>query len=76
MKITSKGQITIPQRFRERYLLHPQTEVEFVAAEQGVIIRPARTPKRRFREWLDQARGSATEPITTDEVMKLTRGED
>lgn len=76
MKITSKGQITIPQEFRERYLLHPQTEVEFSAGEQGVVIRPARTPRRRFREWLDQARGSATVKITTDEVMNLTRGED
>lgn len=76
MKITSKGQVTIPQEFRERFRLHPQTEVEFSAGEQGVVIRPARTPQRRFREWLDQARGSATEKITTDEVMKLTRGED
>ena len=76
MKITSKGQVTIPQEMRERYRLHPQTEVEFAASELGVVIRPARTPQRRFKEWLDLAKGSATVKITTDEVMQLTRGED
>ncbi len=76
MKITSKGQVTIPQEFRERFRLHPNTEVEFFAGEHGVVIRPMRTPQRQFREWLDQARGSATKKISTDEVMKLTRGEE
>lgn len=76
MRITSKGQVTIPQEMRERYRLHPHTEVEFAPGELGVVIRPARTPKRRFREWLERARGSATVKITTAEVMQLTRGED
>ena len=48
MKITSKGQVTIPQEMRERYRLHPDTEVEFAASELGVVIRPARTPQKRF----------------------------
>ena len=76
MKITSKGQVTIPQEMRERFGLHPQTEVEFASGDDGVLIRPARTKKGRFREWLARARGSATTGITTDEVMRLTRGED
>jgi len=76
MKITSKGQITIPQEYRKRFNLLPQTEVEFASSEQGVVIRPARTPQKRFREWIASARGSATLKITTDEAMRLTRGED
>jgi AbrB family looped-hinge helix DNA binding protein len=75
MKITSKGQVTIPPEMRERYGLHPQTEVEFEKGEGGVVIRPARTKKARFREWLEKARGSATGKVGTDEVMRLTRGE-
>jgi AbrB family looped-hinge helix DNA binding protein len=75
MKITSKGQVTIPQEMRVRYGLHPQTEVEFAMSQSGVIIRPARTKKGRFREWLAKARGGATVKITTGEVMRLTRGE-
>ena len=73
MKITSKGQVTIPQEMRERYRLHPHTEVDFAAGESGVVIRPARTPERRFQEWIALAKGSATAKVTTDEVMKLTR---
>lgn len=76
MKITSKGQVTIPQEMRERYGLHPQTEVEFAGGDGGVMIRPARTKKGRFREWIARARGSATVKITTDDVMRMTRGED
>ena len=76
MKITSEGQVTIPQEMRDRYGLHPQTEVEFARGEDGVIIRPARASQIQFRDWLKKARGSATVKITTDEVMRLTRGED
>ena len=76
MRITSKGQVTIPQEMRERYGLHPKTEVEFASGEGGVVIRPARTKKVRFREWVGRARGSATVKVTTDEVMRLTRGRD
>lgn len=76
MKITSKGQVTIPQEMRARYGLHPQTEVEFATGDGGVMIRPARTKKGRFREWISKARGSATVKMTTDEAMQLTRGED
>jgi AbrB family looped-hinge helix DNA binding protein len=76
MKITSKGQVTIPQEMRERYGLHPQTEVEFATGDGGVMIRPARTRKGRFREWIARARGSATVKMTTDEAMQLTRSED
>ena len=74
MKITSKGQVTIPQELRERYGLHPQTEVKFSNGDGGVVIRPARSKKVRFREWILKARGSATVKITTDQVMRLTRG--
>ena len=40
MRITSKGQVTIPQDIRERLGLLPNTEVEF-AVERGVaVLRP------------------------------------
>ncbi|MGV3533973.1 MAG: AbrB/MazE/SpoVT family DNA-binding domain-containing protein [Chthoniobacteraceae bacterium] len=75
MKITSEGQVTIPQELRERFGLYPQTEVEFAVGEGGVVIRPAQTKELRIREWLKRAKGSATVKISTDEVMRLTRGE-
>ena len=76
MKITQKGQVTIPLEMRKRFGLSPQTEVEFAAGEEGVIIRPARSGKEHFHDWLKKARNSTTASMTTDEIMNLTRGED
>jgi len=76
MKITQKGQVTIPQEMRERFGLVQHTEMEFANGENGVIIRSAQSEKARFRSWLEKAKGSATAGETTENVMLLTRGED
>jgi len=76
MRITSKGQVTIPQDIRERYGLLPHTEVEFVVAGESVVLRKADGENHRMRSWLDQARGSADIKMSTDQIMALTRGED
>jgi AbrB family looped-hinge helix DNA binding protein len=75
MRITTKGQVTIPQRLRERFGLTPATEVDFEATDRGILIRPARSREEELRQRLMKATGSATVPITTDEIMRLTRGE-
>jgi AbrB family looped-hinge helix DNA binding protein len=76
MRITSKGQVTIPLTMRRRFGLLPNTEVEFEAGEDGVLIRPARSGRDRFELWLKKAAGSANSGLTTDQIMQLTRGED
>ena len=35
MRITAKGQVTIPKKWREKFGLWPGTEVEFVPEEGG-----------------------------------------
>ena len=76
MKLTSKGQITIPKALRDRYGLQPNTEVTFEAAPTGVLIRPAAEARRRqLRDLLRRARGSATTGRSTDEIMRLTRAD-
>ena len=76
MKLTSKGQVTIPQALREKFGLLPETEVTFEEADGGVLIKPAAATRRREAEaWLKRARGSATAKLTTDEIISLTRGE-
>ena len=42
MKITTKGQVTIPADIRERLGLLPNTEVEFTLAGNGVMVTKAR----------------------------------
>jgi len=40
MRITSKGQVTIPQDIRDQLGLLPHTEVEFVVERGRAVIRP------------------------------------
>ncbi len=40
MRISKRGQITIPKSLRDRFLLHPGVEVELIPTEQGLIIKP------------------------------------
>lgn len=74
MRITSKGQITIPQDIRERIGLLPDTEVEFEVVGNAVKIRKAKRSLARGRAVVSRLRGSAGRSMTTDEIMKLTRG--
>jgi len=76
MRITSKGQVTIPQDFRERFGLLPHTEVEFVEEAGTVVLRKAKGGNRQAREWVRRYRGSLKSGMTTDELMRLTRGDD
>jgi AbrB family looped-hinge helix DNA binding protein len=75
MVITSKGQVTIPQRIRNRHGLKPGTTVEFVSEGGKVLLRPAKTSRNPIDAWLKQATGAAKGRFTTAEIMKLTRGE-
>jgi AbrB family looped-hinge helix DNA binding protein len=78
MRITSKGQVTIPQAFREKAGLLPGTEVEFEFDGGAVRIRKAQAPVAggRGARVVELLRGTATVRMTTDEIMALTRGEE
>lgn len=75
MRITSKGQVTIPAKIREQAGLLPHTEVEFVLDGDSVrIVRSERADAHeRGRMLLGRLRGSASVRMSTDEIMALTR---
>lgn len=78
MRITSKGQVTIPLAIREAAGLLPHTEVEFQFDGDTVRIVPAGAPKKPSRGALLVAHLRAHKGnvrMTTDEIMALTRGE-
>lgn len=75
MRITTKGQVTIPVDIRERLGLLPNTEVEFVLDGDAVRLRKAEGAGRRGKRLVEHMRGRATSGMTTDEIMALTRGE-
>ena len=79
MRITSKGQVTIPQAVREQAGLHPHSEVEFEVRPNGeVVIRPASPPAASLRAAFERVRGSANasefKGMSTDEFMAFLRG--
>jgi AbrB family looped-hinge helix DNA binding protein len=79
MRITTKGQVTIPIAIREKTGLMPHTEVEFAYEANGTvrIFRAAKKGKRKSRgeEAIERMRGRGDIKMTTEEIMALTRGE-
>ena len=75
MKITTKGQVTIPADVRERLGLLPNTEVEFVVEDGRVFLRKLRRSRRRGARIVAHLRGRGTVPMTTEKILALTRGE-
>ena len=79
MKITSKGQVTIPQAVREQAGLYPHSEVEFEVRPGGeVVIRPVKKPAASVLAAFQQVRGTANaaqfKGMGTDEFMAFLRG--
>jgi len=77
MRITSKGQVTIPMAMREKLGLLPDVEVEFQVDRDSVRIRKARGAKTRGQLIVERLRAARPRKpgMTTDEIMALTRGE-
>ena len=73
MRVTTKGQVTIPQPIREKLGIVPSSEVDFVEEKGKVYIvkkkgsRPKDTVFRKLR-------GIASVKMSTEEIMNLTRG--
>jgi AbrB family looped-hinge helix DNA binding protein len=72
MRITSKGQVTIPQEMRDRAGLLPGTQVEFTF-ESGKLCVSKSERGTRGRRVIERMRGRGTIRMTTDEIMALTR---
>jgi antitoxin PrlF len=76
MKVTAKGQVTIPRHIREQLGLLPKTAVEWELKDGGAVLRKAGSGAgRRGRALIEHMRGRGSVRMTTDEIMILTRGE-
>ena len=77
MRITSKGQVTIPIHIREQTGLLPHTEVLFRLDGNGVQMSAAKRGEgpSRGQMMADRLVGKGDVPITTAEIMAMTRGE-
>jgi AbrB family looped-hinge helix DNA binding protein len=78
MRITSKGQVTIPKEIRDEFGFLPGTEVEFFVDGSEIGIRKVPGEKNRGREIVEHLKRASGGDIrmSTEEIMRLTRGED
>jgi AbrB family looped-hinge helix DNA binding protein len=74
MRMTDKGQVTIPIRMRERSGLLPGGEVEFEERPDGILVRRGpREPGARGKEAVERLTGTSRSGLSTDELLALTR---
>lgn len=74
MRVTTKGQVTIPQSIREKLGISPAVEIDFIEEKGRIYLvkgNAGHNKPQKFR----RLRGTATVKMTTEEIMALTRGE-
>jgi AbrB family looped-hinge helix DNA binding protein len=71
MRVTTKGQVTIPRNVREILGIVPETEVEFQEDNGRFYI--VKESKGKPTTKFTKLRGIATAKMSTDEIMNLTR---
>lgn len=74
MRVTSKGQVTIPLEIRDKLGLVASSEVEFELLPDGKVCLTKMDRPDRRRALVKKMKGRATTKLSTDEIMKLTRG--
>lgn len=81
MRVTEKGQVTIPKEIRDRLGIVPGSEVRFVESQQGALLVRVDNPAdeagiRDFEDWASRVAGTLDlSGMTTDEYMLWLRGE-
>lgn len=74
MRVTEKGQVTIPKDIRDVLGIGAGTEVEFERRDDVIIVRKSDRGPSRGRQLAERLRGRGDVAMTTDEIMSLTRG--
>ena len=73
MRVTTKGQVTIPLKIRKMLNIMPTSEVDFfVSNDDRVYIQRIKSDKPSDSRF-SKLRGSASIKMSTEEIMALTR---
>jgi len=75
VRVTEKGQVTIPKELRDQLGLGAGSEVTFERADDTILIRKVSADPTRGRRLVERLRGRGDVAMTTDEIMALTRGD-
>ena len=71
MRVTTKGQVTIPRSIREVLGIVPETEIDFREDNGRFYI--VKTDKPIITGKFKKFRGIATAKMSTNEILNLTR---
>jgi AbrB family looped-hinge helix DNA binding protein len=71
MRISTKGQVTIPHEMRAKLGMLPYTEVDFILKKDGILTKKQR--KSKGSKLLEQLTGKSRINMSTEYIMKLTR---
>lgn len=75
MRITSKGQVTIPQEIREKHGLLPNTEVDFVVEKGRVFLRRKKGGTTRADRLMEHLRNAPKMRMSSKELLAILRDE-
>ena len=75
MRVTEKGQVTIPKALRDALGIGAGTEVEFERRRDVIMVRKANVATSRGHRLAERLRGRGDVAMTTDEIMALTRAD-
>jgi AbrB family looped-hinge helix DNA binding protein len=75
MRVTEKGQVTIPKDLRDALGIGAGTEVEFERRDDTIVVRKATTGASRGQRIAARLRGRGDVDMSTDEIMALTRAD-
>lgn len=70
MRVTQKGQVTIPLPVRRALGIQPGSDVEFELDEHGARLL---VDSDRAAEEIDRMRGAGEGEMSTEEILALTR---
>jgi bifunctional DNA-binding transcriptional regulator/antitoxin component of YhaV-PrlF toxin-antitoxin module len=75
--LTSKRQVTVPLQICNQLGIGPGQEIDYATLADGrVVIVPVSTKKLSIEEVLEKWRGTGVRKMTTEEIMRETRGEE
>ncbi|PYB73152.1 AbrB/MazE/SpoVT family DNA-binding domain-containing protein [Rhizobium wuzhouense] len=78
MRVTEKGQVTIPKDIRDRLGIKPGSDVDFVVADAGImLVKNGDTSDafKNFDAWARSVEGTFdTNGMTSDEYVDWLRG--
>jgi antitoxin PrlF len=73
--VTSKGQVTLPKEVRDLLGVGPGSIIDFQRAPDGSVVL-VKADEKGSASRFAKLRGHAGRGLSTDEIMKMTRGED